>query len=233
MWKTIFSLASASCIFVSLTAEARQTKVIALNRTDLTESIPTVVQNRFFTKKLRAEAGASFGSLINESYSQTQSVGGRLGLFLSETVGLEYNFSKFISKDSADLISLRTQEICISQECRSIEPSFIRLKKMHQGQAIWAPVYGKINLLDSMIIYSDLTFGAGIAFVETSQGGKWAFTPGIGQRFYFSKSMSLRIDVTDVLLKESSSAGAVRRENWRHNWAAQAGLSVFLNSWEQ
>jgi len=75
-----------------------------------------------------------------------------------------------------------------------------------------------------------LTLSAGLAQVQTTQGNKWAFTPGIGQRFYFSKSFSLRVDVTDVYLKESYVSQGKTRDNWRHNWMAQAGLSVFLNS---
>jgi outer membrane beta-barrel protein len=181
---------------------------------------------------MRIEAGASYGSVLNESYSKTQATGVRLGFFLSEKMGLEYNFAQFRSSDSADLLALRSQEVCIELQCRSLEPRFIRLRKMHQGQIVTAPVYGKINLFDSAIIYSDLTFSLGGGLVNTSQGDKWALTPGLGQRFYFTKSMSLRVDVTDIFLKETfnSSQGAV--DNWRHNWVAQAGVSVFLNGEE-
>ena len=103
---------------------------------------------------------------------------------------------------------------------------------MHQGQIVAAPVYGKINLFDSAIIYSDLTFSVGAGQVNTSQGGKWAFTPGLGQRFYFTKAMSLRVDVTDIFLKETINSSKGSMDNWRHNWVAQAGLSVFLNGEE-
>lgn len=232
MWKISVLLALAGVSSVCQAADKRDGRLVALSRTEISDATPTVIQNRFFTKKLRAETGASFGTVLNESYSQTKVVGGRLGLFLTEKAGVEYNFSQFRSDDSSDLISLRSQEVCIERECRSIEPSFVRLNRMHQAQVVTAPIYGKINLLDTLILYSDLTLSAGVARVSTTQGEKWAFTPGLGQRFYFSKSFSLRIDVTDIYLKEKLVSGGKSKENWRHNWIAQAGLSVFLNSWE-
>lgn len=233
MWKIILPPAFVGCLLLSSIAEGGQKGLLALSRTETQELAPTVVQNRFFSKKLRAEAGASFGSVLNESYSQTKSVGARLGLFLNETSGIEYNYARFTAQDSSDLTSLRSQEICFSQQCRSIEPSFIRFNSMHQLQWVVAPIYGKINLLDSIILYSDLTLSAGVARANTSQGDKWAFTPGIGQRFYFSKSFSLRVDVSDIYLKETIADGTRQKENWRHNWVAQAGVSVFLNAPEQ
>jgi len=229
MWKVTL-LSCAAWNLNCLAAEGSQRRLVALNRVETPDAVPTVIQNRFFTKQYRLEAGASFGSLLNESYSKTQSVGARAGMFFTEKIGAEYNFVNFRSVDSVDLVALRTQEICIEKECKSLEPSFIRLNRMHQLQAVTAPIYGKINLLDTVILYSDLTLSAGLAQVQTTQGNKWAFTPGIGQRFYFSKSFSLRVDVTDVYLKESYVSQGKTRDNWRHNWMAQAGLSVFLNS---
>jgi outer membrane beta-barrel protein len=196
------------------------------------DSGPVVLQNRFFTKQMRVEAGLSAGSVVNESYSQTQAAGARLGLFVSEKIGVEYNFAKFSSKDSADLLALRNQEVCAGTECRSITPHFIRLENLNQLQLVTAPVYGKINLFDWAILYSDLTFSAGAAFLRTSQGSKLAFTPSFGQRFYFSKSFSLRLDATDIFLRDAVTKGIVTAENWRHNWFAQIGISTFLNSGE-
>ncbi|NBO38058.1 outer membrane beta-barrel domain-containing protein [bacterium] len=237
MWKKVCELATASAFLFfsnkSLAAAKGATRVVALSSNEISDIAPTVVQNRFFTKQLRAEVGASFGTVMNESYSKTSLAGGRLGLFVSEKVGIEYNFSQFKAVDSPDLTALRMQEVCIALECRSIEPSFIRLNKSHQLQVVAAPIYGKINLLDWLIVYSDLTFGAGAARVATTQGEKWAFTPSIGQRFYFSKSFSLRIDATDIYLKQTLTQGEQTRSNWRHNWVAQVGLSAFLNGGEQ
>jgi outer membrane beta-barrel protein len=213
---------------------APQTKgvLIALAPTEQRESAPTVLQNRFFTKQMRAELGLSTGLIVNESYSKTSVLGGRAGFFLTEQFGFEYNFSKFYSTDSSDLIALRSQEVCIGLECRSLEPSFIRLIQAHQLQLVSAPFYGKINLFDWIILYSDLTLSAGAAWVNTTNGKKWAFTPSIGQRFYFSKSFSLRVDATDIYLKEGTQQGQPTDNKWRHNWVTQVGLSAFLNSGE-
>ncbi|NBW80854.1 outer membrane beta-barrel domain-containing protein [bacterium] len=232
MWKTLLPLAFAGVSSVSWAGPQAGGRLLAMTSGSVSDAAPAVLQNRFFTKQLRLETGVSAGTILNESYSSTSSFGGRVGLFLSEKVGLEYNFSKFAAADSADLMALRRQEVCVALECRSIEPSFVRLIKSHQLQLVTAPVYGKINLFDWLILYSDLTLSAGAARVETSQGQKWAVTPGIGQRFYFSRSFSLRVDATDVYLKQSVTSGETTVSNWRHNWVAQFGLSAFLNSGE-
>ncbi|MEN9827345.1 MAG: hypothetical protein RI953_3090 [Pseudomonadota bacterium] len=232
MWKTTLSLAFAGASSVCWAGPQTGGRLIAMTTNSLADAAPTVLQNRFFTKQLRLETGVSAGTILNESYSSTSSFGGRLGLFLSEKVGIEYNYAAFKAADSPDLQALRKQEVCVALECRSIEPSFIRLTKAHQLQVVTAPIYGKINLFDWLILYSDLTLSAGAARVETSQGQKWAVTPGIGQRFYFSRSFSLRVDATDIYLKQSVTNGETTVSNWRHNWVAQFGLSAFLNSGE-
>lgn len=232
MWKSIALLACASPVSVCLGSGPKQTRLLAMTTTNTSESAPSVLQNRFFTKRLRAEVGVSAGAILNESYSKTNTFGARAGLFISEKTGVEYNFAKFKSEDSPDLVALRTQEVCVELECRSIEPSYIRINKLHQLQLVTAPIYGKINLFDWAILYSDLTFSAGAAQVDTTQGRKWAFTPAIGQRFYFSKSFSLRVDATDIYLNETVKSGDKSISNWRHNWVAQVGLSAFLNSGE-
>jgi len=232
MWKTTMTIASLGVGSVCHAAPSASGRAVAMVRTEAPAETPTVLQNRFFTKLLRAEVGVSGGSILNESYSKTSAIGARAGLFLTEKIGVEYNYSKFNASDSPDLMALRSQEVCVGTECRSIEPAYIRLSKLHQLQIITAPVYGKINLFDWVILYSDLTFGAGFGHVQTSQGAKWAFTPTFGQRFYFSKSFSLRVDATDVFLRETIKKGTLTAENWRHNWVAQVGLSAFLNSGE-
>jgi outer membrane beta-barrel protein len=233
MRKIICALALASYVPVCFAAGKKSGRLIALNQREISDITPEVIQNRFFTKKLRAEVGASAGAVLNESYSQTIISGARIGLFLSEKVGVEYNFNRLKSSDSSDLLALRSQEVCIDKECKNIEPSFNRLNRVNQLQIVTSPIYGKINLFDSLILYSDLTMSAGFARVDTTQGEKWGFTPGIGQRFYFSRSFSFRIDVTDIYLKETLKYGNLEKSNWRHNWTALAGLSVFLNSGER
>lgn len=227
-------LALASLLISFCETSKAYGRTVSGNPVQTAETAPTVLQNRFFTKQMRLDVGLSAGTILNESYSKTQSAGARAGLFLSEKIGVEYNFAKFKSEDSADLKALRRQEVCIELECRSIEPSFIRLNRMHQLQIVTAPIYGKINLFDWAILYSDLTLSAGAAQVDSTQGKKWAFTPSIGQRFYFSKAFSLRVDATDIYLKEitSSENTATTTSNWRHNWVAQVGVSAFLNSGE-
>lgn len=230
MWKTLLALAWASVSAVGIAGPKSDGRLLALATDTGNDTAPTVLQNRFFTKQLRLETGVSAGTILNESYSNTSSFGGRVGLFLSEKIGVEYNYAKFKAADSPDLLALRKQEVCVALECRSIEPSYIRLSKSHQLQLVTAPIYGKINLFDWLILYSDLTLSAGAARVETTQGQKWALTPGIGQRFYFSRSFSLRIDATDVFLRQTVSNGETSLSSWRHNWVAQFGLSAFLNS---
>jgi outer membrane beta-barrel protein len=96
---------------------------------------------------------------------------------------------------------------------------------MTDFNAIAAPFYGKLNLVDKWIIYTDLYVTGGASRVETAQGDKTAITLGAGERFYVGKGLSLRIDFKDRIYNETRSEQKTRK----NSYSVDFGASYFFN----
>jgi hypothetical protein len=133
-----------------------------------------VLQNRFFNKALRPEVSIFAGTVLSEAYTDSSLLGARFGFFVNEWVGAEYTFASFQVQDSADREALRKIEVyqkkdqvsnsgdCAEDFCKStISPSYVSLEQLHAFTATLAPIYGKINLFDQLILYSDIYASAG------------------------------------------------------------------------
>jgi outer membrane beta-barrel protein len=214
------------------------TTALAQNKPEKEESLapskpPLVLQNRYFLKKLRPELSLHGGQVLNESYSQTFQVGARAGLFITETLGVEYTFDKYLGGDSDDLKALRKLEYCGANgepdtTCKRVEPSFVRLESGHSATLTFAPIYGKINLLEGYILYSDIYANVGAGMLGTSQGSKPTAILGVGQRFYFAKSFNVRVDAVDHIFQEERTNGTDKTKNVRNAWTVSLGVSAFL-----
>ena len=193
---------------------------------------PLVLQNRYFLKAIRPEANVFFGSILNESYSQTWNYGARLGMFFNETIGAEYTFSKFLANDSRDLEALRKLQYCNDNKtkCTNPQPSFVRLTGAHLGTVTFAPIYGKINFLDLGIVYSDIYTNLGGGVIGTSQGSKPAAVVGFGQRFYFAKNYNFRIDATNHIFSEERENLGEKKKAIKNAWSVTLGFSMFLSN---
>jgi outer membrane beta-barrel protein len=203
---------------------------------DVLELPVRVLQNRYFLKALRPEASLFGGTLLNESYSKTNVIGARLGLFVTESLGMEYAFTRYTSVDSADLTAIRSTKYYTPDDGftteKHLEPSFVRLRASHSIYGTFAPVYGKINFLDFAIIYSDIAISAGYSTIDTSQGSKSSFVWGFGERFYFAKSFNVRVDAFDHIFEEERENRGTKQKNTRHAWVVSVGFSAFLWSYE-
>ena len=185
-----------------------------------------VLQNRYFTKSLRPEIGVAMGSFLNEAYTDTSTMGYRLSLFVTEWVGVEYQSIDTSVKDSDDRKALNdlTYRRTDSEEVVSPDPEVNPIYGVNDVNLVFAPFYGKLNLLDQMILYSDLYLTVGYANVDTSQGQLSAATIGAGQRFYFLKSMSFRVDVRDRIYTEKR----LGEDTTKHAYSIDFGLSYFF-----
>jgi outer membrane beta-barrel protein len=193
----------------------------------------TVLQNRFFTKSLRPEIGVLGGMILNEAYTDTKIQGARLGLFFSEWFGVEYQWSENTIDDSDDRLALKTLNYYPVGADGDVVPDTIvhpdpEVNSIYQVQdvtAVVTPFYGKMNLFDAFIVYSDVYFLLGRAQLITDQGGRGALTVGGGQRFYLAKSFSLRLDIRNRTFTEIRAG----EESQRNTLSFDVGASVFIN----
>lgn len=193
-----------------------------------TEAKPvSVLQNRYFEKALRPEIGLLGGTVINESYTDTTYYGGRFALFLNEWVGVDLQAVKTQVVDSDDRRALNTLQYPDPQDpLRTVspDPAINPIRATQDLTLVVAPFYGKMNLMDQMIVYSDVYLSLGAASVTTDQGRYNALVWGAGQRFYLFQSLSLRLDVRDRIFVEKR----LGRDSRRHSFAIDFGVSMFV-----
>jgi outer membrane beta-barrel protein len=197
----------------------------------------TVLQNRYFLKQYRPEVGFSVGMIMDEAYLDTQTYGVRAGLFVNEWLGFEVQSLKTAVSDSDDrkaLNRLKYRPITGGGDATdaggedvtvSPDPEVNAIHSMTDFNAIAAPFYGKLNLMNKAIIYTDLYVTAGMTRLETDQGDKNGMALGIGERFYIGKAWSVRIDFRDRIFTETR-AGEETRKNC---YGTDLGASYFFN----
>jgi len=227
-----FSLVSTLLNLIILSNAAQAGDVDAADiRGSTTVKPVSVLQNRFFLKTLRPEIGVIAGTMLNEAYTKTTTNGVRMSLFFNEWVGVETQTIRTAVKDTADrkalnLLKYRSLDAKAdgTDEIVSPDPEVNPIHAIQDANIIAAPFYGKINLFDQMIVYADVYVTAGTSRVETDQGELTAGSIGVGQRFYFGKSFSLRFDFRDRIFTELR-AGSKTTKN---AYSVDMGLSYFF-----
>ncbi len=187
----------------------------------------TILQNRYFLKAWRPELGVSYGTVTNEAYTDTKLLGFRGALFFNEWLGLELQSFTATTSDSDDLKALkRLRYLKIEDPTVQVfpDPEINRIKKIGDLSVIAAPFYGKLNFSDWLIIYSDLYLTAGGSTLDTDQGAINALSFGAGQRFYWQKSLSFRIDFKG----RSYTEKAAGKDHRKTTYSVDFGLSYFL-----
>ncbi|MES2744956.1 MAG: outer membrane beta-barrel domain-containing protein [Bdellovibrionota bacterium] len=187
----------------------------------------TILQNRYFLKALRPELGVSYGTVTNEAYTDTKLLGFRGALFFNEWLGLELQSFTATTSDSDDLKSLkRLRYLKIEDPTVQVfpDPEVNRVKKILDLSAVVAPFYGKLNFADWLIIYSDLYLTGGVSTLNTDQGDLNALSFGAGQRFYWQKALSFRIDFKGRRYTEKAAG----KDHNKTTYSVDFGLSYFL-----
>ncbi len=200
----------------------------------------TILQNRYFLKTYRPEVGLNFGMLLDEAYVSTQTSGGRVGMFFNEWLGFDLAVMRTTVRDSDDrraLNRLKYRPLVDSTGGNAVptgsdrevvvspDPEVNALRGMQDITVVAAPFYGKLNLVNYLILYTDLYASVGMSRVETDQGNKNAIVVGGGERFYVGKSWSIRIDFKDRIFTETRGGQPSRR----NSYGVDFGASYFFN----
>jgi len=220
----VVGLAALSGLNVrAVAAELKSSEIRGSNK----KKPDTVLQNRYFNKTLRPEIGVVAGTMINEAYTDTSLYGGRVGLFFNEWVGLEAQFLATSVQDSEDRTALRSRkyrDINDKTQIVNPDPEVNTIKGITDFNAVVAPFYGKLNLMDRFTVYSDFYVTSGFSRVKTDQGDMNAFVAGFGQRFYTYESLSFRLDFRDRMYTERRADETVRK----HGMSIDFGASYFF-----
>ena len=150
---------------------------------------------------------------------------------MGEWAGIEMQWLTTSVSDSADRKALNNLkyhplegDATSSSTIVSPDPDVNAIHGMRDLAAVAAPFYGKLNLFDKMIVYTDVYLTAGLSKVETDQGQKNAVLIGAGQRLYLYDSFSVRIDFRNRTFDETRAEAKHRR----NSWAVDVGASYLF-----
>jgi outer membrane beta-barrel protein len=186
-----------------------------------------VLQKRFFEKRLRPEVGLLVGSMLDEAYLNTSLSGVRIGLFFSEWFGLESQYidtSVTLSDDRKALTELVFLDPEDTDKRVSPNPETNAIRGILDATFVVAPFYGKSNFFDWFIVYTDMYFAVGGTQVSTDQGDLTGAILSFGQRFYFTKSFSMRLDFRDRIYTEKRGG----KDSTKNALSYDIGLSFFF-----
>ncbi len=181
------------------------------------ESQLGVVQNRTYSKKEKIQIGLLGGRAMDDPFLATNFYGGNISYNFSEFWGVSVLGWKYNVSPSNALTVLRAG----GKEANTIEPhNYIG------AEASGSFLYGKLSLIGKKIIYYDMHFTAGMGSTNTENDSA-AFTAslGLGQRFYITQNMSLRMDyrvqtyqATEIEKEITAQIGRVNGiiRHWNH-----------------
>jgi outer membrane beta-barrel protein len=153
-----------------------------------------VVQNRLFSKANRLALTLNYGMYVSEPWSQGPTYGANLNYFFSERYGIELAYSKTDSQDNDATQSLKANQ--------GGAPNHDKMKGYYGVGFNWVPFYAKMSVLNSSIIYFDMSFTPGVGIMQYQQqkddGNVDKTAPAVSlavtQHFFLTKWLALRLD---------------------------------------
>lgn len=208
-----------------------------------------VIRPRYFSKKGRLELGSQVSAVTNQTFIYTYMISGILDYHFTEELGLEFSaaFGFSLEKDDQKLLA----------KDFGITTQILRTSSMLMTGAVWTPIYGKFQLASGELVYFDTFVGSyfgmtGIDYQfdhceedpgDENNAPRLKPNPvlknyptigvGIGQRFFLSKSSSIRWDIREQMLSYDEKDGAcdtgvASKINTHHNVTIQFGYTYFL-----
>jgi len=185
-----------------------------------------VVQNRYFLKQYRPEIGLFAGRFLNEAYTKTNYYGFRLSLFANEWLGVGVQSYSTDVTDTEDMKALKQLEFREVDSDKIVYPSpeTNPIRGGREFTLVAAPFYGKINVMDFMIIYTDIFASAGFIQMQTDQGSLNGGVFGAGERFFVGKSLCFQFDFRNRFYTEKRGG----QESTRNALGLDLGVSYFF-----
>lgn len=154
-----------------------------------------VVQNRAYSKKGKLEFSVMGGILYSDPFLSVTPVGGSIGYHFSEYLSLHaLGFKHFVTPSSA--LQTFQSESSGGTVNANIPRYYVGLEGM--GSLF----YGKLSVLGQAIIYYDFYLTLGGGATNTESGTYATPTIGLGQRFYSSRHISIRLDYRMAYYRE-------------------------------
>ena len=167
----------------------------------------SVVQNRTYTKANRWFLTGSYGTLINDSFSQGKMNNFGAGYYFNERWGIE------VDHESGNLVNGPTVNQLISGN--GVTPNYNKFLDYTSVSMLWVPMYAKMSVMEKAIWYFDLQFALGIGYLDYqnqittqfSEGGPvnrntFGINADVTANVFFSKNWAFRVDMKNKFSTE-------------------------------
>jgi outer membrane beta-barrel protein len=197
-----------------------------------------VVQNRTYSKAQRFSFSAALGTPLQDNYNSGLTYSFYGNYYFSERYGaqLEYTRSDFTPSDGV------TDFQNASVNTNHVMPNHNSETNFYGASFNWVPIYAKMSLLGSKIIYFDMSFSPGVGVQEYNQirdsvtGGDVgksavAGTFDVTQHYFFSNHFAVRFDYKnrwysqEVIAYHGTSSTA---DSTKHTSILSLGLTYFF-----
>ncbi len=150
----------------------------------------SVIQRRYLPRTGRFQAYIGPSMTLNDPWFNVMGASLKLGYNLSETWGIEGNYS-FMSTDKTMALKELSKENNITTE------NFVYVKSYYTVGLNWTPLYGKMTWLNEKIVYYDIYFNAAFGGTEIQNGDMQdTFSVSAGQIFSITKAYAFRWDLS-------------------------------------
>jgi outer membrane beta-barrel protein len=201
------------------------------------------VSGHLFLKRGRFEASPSATLSLNDAFFTKYVLGGTVGFFPMEQVGIHLRAGYSIPRVSGAAQICTLESGGTTRGCRP--PSYQELDGRAPGQITWltgldvswSPLYGKVGLLAERFLHFDLYALGGVSAIGyrgPTATGATASAPlmalggnvGIGSRIVISRWMTLRAELRDLIYAEQVQP--LPRTTLRNQLMFELGFSMFL-----
>ncbi len=224
------------------------------------QKVPKAIENRYFLKEGRFELAPHFGYVPNNPMAVRYVAGAFLTYHLNETLsfGADVGYSPDLGEqDLKGLVSVLLDRAynASASSSRDFQQPLDKITLAAEFGINWAPIYGKINLLGETVVNFDFYIFAGVgSFTKTNyvavydeatastgdvvalqEGGnetKLGPVIGLGQNYFITQSLALKLDVRSALYvdyKPQYNADIVVTEQRVVNtFTASVGIGVYF-----
>ena len=186
-----------------------------------------VVQNRLYSKARRLELGLMGGFVSADPFLSIKHGGASLGFHFTEYLGFQALYWKFFVSESTASTDFKKVQVGVAPD--SNEP-----RSFYGGEGVYSPIYGKLSVMGSAIIYYDFQVMLGGGVTQSESGNYPTFHFGVGQQVYLTRSLALKLAYRFMSFNETllrKAAGSVgQRSITRQNSSSvlSIGLSFFI-----
>ena len=171
----------------------------------------------------RIELAAFATSSLNDAYWQHFAASGSVVWYPHDSFGIGVGVDYLYAPARQSNLDVERQSLT------SVPAVFEKPRLFAHLDFYWVPIYGKISLANKWIVHFELygTAGAGLAtaFGERQPA---AVNVGLGQRFFLSRWLALRLEVRDHLFVDTLTVSNQDRSDVQSYVMFMAGASFFI-----